>query len=119
MLCNGGLSGQHFLNALARSASDEGYKVGVDFGGILYDKKALSKYDKMDYLFLFAPATEMTRDAIETSYMPIHTVLLAPQVRYLYQAMSELFDGTEIKCIAIEPITFAEMAVKELFSLIK
>jgi len=119
MVCNGGLSGQHFLKSLAAAAETEGYKAGIDFGGVLYDKKAISKYLDVDYLFLFAPATEITKDAMDSSFVKIDTILLAPQVRYMLAAMRELSHGNDIKCIAIEPVTFAELAVKECFNLIK
>lgn len=119
MVCNGGLSGQHFLKSLAAAAESDGYKAGLDFGGILYDKKAIAKYVDVDYLFLFAPATEMTKDAMDSSYAKIDTILLAPQVRYMLPAMKELSLGTGVRCIAIEPVTFAELAVKECFNLIK
>ncbi|GAB6106223.1 PTS sugar transporter subunit IIB [Fusibacter bizertensis] len=119
MICNSGHSERHFLKSLASTAELEGYKVALDFGGILYDKKIIEKYENMDYLFLFAPATEMTNEAMDSSYLKIDIILLTPQVRYMLPAIRELSLGTEVKCIAIEPVTFAELAVKECFNLIK
>jgi len=119
MVCNGGISGQHFLKALSAVAEVEGYRSGIDFGGVLYDRKALSKYLDYDYLFLFAPATEITREAIESSFVKMDIIMLAPQVRYMLTSIRELCLSLEVKCLAIDPVTFSEMAVKEYFNIIK
>ncbi len=119
MLCTGGLSSQLFLKSVMRAAEDNGYKVAIDFGSVLYNREMSAQYSGLDYLFLYAPATEITKDALETAYLTIDTVMISPQVRYMSNSIKTIAQEYTIKCLLLEPETFAELAGKECFEIIK
>lgn len=119
MLCTGGLTSQLFLKSVANAASNDGYRAAIDYGAILYDLDALEKYNGCDYLFLYAPATEITKEAVENACVEIKSIIISPQVRYLGDSIKKITDDFGIRCLIIEPEIFANMAGEECFKILK
>ena len=119
MLCTGGLSSQRFLTSVSDAAEEEGFKVQVDYGAVLYDPDSISKYETLDYLFLYAPATEITKEAIDSTFLKINTIMISPQVRYIFANIKQISLEAEINCFVLEPETFAKLAGRECFQTIK
>lgn len=119
MLCTGGLSSQRFLMSVSNAAEEEGYKVDVDYGAVLYDPDSIQKYETLDYLFLYAPATEITKDAIDSTFLKINTIMISPQVRYIFASIEQISLEAKINCFVLESETFAKLAGRECFQLIK
>ena len=119
MLCTGGLSSQMFLKSVLIAAQEQGFRAKIDYASVLYDPEAVQKYSDFDYLFLFAPATEITKDAIDTTFLKINTIMISPQVRYMSASIKQISIDAHINCLVLEPETFAELAGKECFQIIK
>ncbi|GAU79762.1 hypothetical protein [Fusibacter sp. 3D3] len=119
MLCTGGLSSQRFLKSVSDAAEEEGFKVQIDYGAVLYNPDSIQQYETLDYLFLYAPATEITKDALESTFLKINTIMISPQVRYIFASIKQISLDAKINCFVLEPETFAELAGKACFQIIK
>ncbi|MBF4692847.1 PTS sugar transporter subunit IIB [Fusibacter ferrireducens] len=119
MLCTGGLSSQRFLTSVSNAAEEEGFKVHVDYGAVLYDPQVIQKYETLDYLFLYAPATEITKEALESIFLKINTIMIAPQVRYIFTSIKQISLEAMINCFVLEPEIFVKLAGRECFHMIK